>query len=333
MRTYIFCAFTVLLCALGTTATIRKLAINRGVGAGNGVQHDVSDIGVECTPGVPFRYADSKCNYLKCKDNIYEVEICPDSMAVIDSLKKDDVATVNPCSKPDPDCKKTLEQKGLGDQDVQACGLDLNLIIDMSISISAIDKVKVRSFILKLVKSLRLGDAFTLVSGSTYGSEVHPFLKFNTYNTGTSILQAIRKMEMNPKKGTATYLALREAREQLTTEFGRRPDKKAASILVTDGVTNPFDKSPETIEEAKKLKDPKSYEKGVSPPTVFLIKTPNNKSTGSVSAAEKAKLDEIMEKEFAAIPSPGAEHLIKLDSFEDLEGVIAPILRSSCEDL
>ncbi|CAH1797960.1 unnamed protein product [Owenia fusiformis] len=176
---------------------------------------------------------------------------------------------------------------------VHACGLDLNLIIDMSNSISAyIDKVK--------------------------------------------ILKAISKMEMNPKKGRArpTFLALREAREQLTTENGRRRGKKAVTLLVTNGVTYPHSKSSETIKEAKLLKDPKSYQEGVTPPTVFLVKTPNLQETSDgMSAVQKAMLQKIMSTEFAAIPSPGAEHLYILDSFDELNDVIVPILRSSCGDL
>ncbi|CAH1775046.1 unnamed protein product, partial [Owenia fusiformis] len=337
MGSQILCVFTLLLCASRTDgAGIKSFAGSVGGSrVGGDLFSDVRDIGVECTPGSPYRYADTNCTYLVCKDNIYELAECQDAMGVTNGFKINDTATTNPCIRPAPECRKTLSEKGVADKDTKACGFDLCLVIDMSFSISDVNKVQVRSFALDLLKLLRLGDAFTLVSGSTYGGQTYPFVKFKTYNTPALIMNAAKNMTMKTKKGTSTWLALKEARESLTIGSGRRLGKKAVVVVFTDGVSNPTDMSPVTIEEARKLKDPTSYQEGITPPTVILVTAPNMKgeATSGVSQAEKNRLKELKINEFAAIPSEGSQYRYDLKSFDNLRDVIVPILKASCDTL
>ncbi|CAH1775775.1 unnamed protein product [Owenia fusiformis] len=347
MRTYV-CAFIVLCCALGINAGIKSFFKQRGGPAANAKksrgapQSDIRDLGIECkaTDSSKYRYANASCKYLVCKDTIYELARCEDGKGVTNSFKIADTSNTYPCSRIASECRKTLEEKGLGDRNTQVCGIDLVLIIDMSASIEWIDKVKVRSFVIDMLKNLRLGDAFTLVAGATYGAEVHPMLKFDSYNSGTSIINAVKKMNMKPTKGTATWLALKQAREFLTTENGRRRGKKAFVLVLTDGVSHPHTKSPETIKEAKLLKAKSSYQEGVSPPVVALMSLPNRKEetrTGEngkqLSKDELADLIELKKNEFADIPSPGSQYRYDLETYDDLHTVMNPILRTSCEDM
>ncbi|CAH1774070.1 unnamed protein product [Owenia fusiformis] len=334
MGTYIFHALAMLVCALGTDARLTKAFNRLGQFTFSDVLNDMSDRGVECTSGTRYKYAETSCSYLECFDSKYELVRCPDGQGVSDKFENTLTSQTLPCSKPLPYCRLSLAEKGLPISVTEVCGIDLNFVVDMSFSISDVNKMKVRSFILNLVKKLKLGPAFTLLSGSTYGASTHSFLEFSTYNAGSSMIKAIKNMETLPKKGTSTYLALKEAREvHLTTSKGRRKDKKAVVMVMTDGVTNPLDKSPTTIAEAKRLKDPKSYEPGVSAPTVVLLVLPNSKGEKGrgVSRAELEKLRVTREKEFAAIPSEGKENRYNLDSFDQLEEVINPILQSSCK--
>ncbi|CAH1775770.1 unnamed protein product [Owenia fusiformis] len=345
MRTYVASVIIVLCCVLETTTATglggffaaRKKAGRRG---NVGVRYAMGDHQQECTPGSKYKYANSSCNYLVCKENRYELAHCEDGKGVTESFRRIDTSMRYPCSRFDVECRKTLEEKGVVETNVQVCGLDLVFIIDMSKSISDVDKMKVRSFVLQIIRSLKLGSAFTLVAGSTYGAEVHNFLKLSSYNRGTEMVRAASNMEMNPKRGTATWLALQEAREiLLSIKGGRRKGKKAVVIVASDGVSHPHSMSKETIEQAELLKKPKSYDPETGAPTVFLLDLPNNKeqlgedeSGKKLPKAELDKLKELKDKEFAAIPSK-PEYRYNPESFDDLEKFIIPILRKSCEDL
>ncbi|CAH1800666.1 unnamed protein product, partial [Owenia fusiformis] len=139
---------------------------------------------------------------------------------------------------------------------------------------------------------------------------------------------AMRMMKMDPKNGTATWLALEEARVSLlTTEGGRSECIKAVVILVTDEVSNPHSMSKETIKQAELLKKSSSYEPGIGAPTVILVELPKEKEkVGLAGLVERT----LTEREFAAIPSK-PEYRFKPGTFDDLEKSVIPLPR--CQDL
>ncbi|CAH1790838.1 unnamed protein product [Owenia fusiformis] len=292
----------------------------------NGVQSDISSYANRvCRAGDKIPLIGDKCKYRLCQNKVYKTFPCPEGTSFKASFRS--------CVA-DGGCLKSYEDKGVADWNTTACGIDLVFVVDMSYSISPDNKIKMKKVIQQLLAQIRIGPEFTMVAGLTYGAETKPFLYISSFNDKKNIREATDKMVMNPRKGTATHLALRETREaMLRTKNGRRQNHKAVVIVMTDGCTNPPEKSDETIAEAQRLKDPESYEAGVSSPEVFLMTFPNEKldNVKDLAPEEREKLEGIKKREFEAIPSK-AENRFDA-TFDNMKDKLNLILRTSCKEI
>ncbi|CAH1775084.1 unnamed protein product [Owenia fusiformis] len=262
-----------------------------------------------------------KCMYYQCMRGNWIPKMCPDGRGIREQIfhPKSGLSKQFPCVETVNACKATYSEKGVADTSTSVCGVDVCWIVDMSCSISSEDKARVKKFVSTVTRKFPLGPAFSQISGSTYGDTTEPFIYLNSYNNPRKVREAIMNMATNLKPcATKTYLALREAREvHLTEEKGRRPDRSAVCIVMTDGMTHPPTMKSETIAEADKLR---------KLCTILLIILPNTSENRGISIKEKTRL---RLEEFAKIqPDPSLR--LDLRSFEELDSVVNEISKKTC---
>ncbi|CAH1796794.1 unnamed protein product [Owenia fusiformis] len=173
---------------------------------------------------------------------------------------------------------------------MKECGLDIVWAIDTSCSISMENKLKVRDFVKKMTTKFDIGTSpnKTLMAAVAYDKGTDHQFYLNDNTDKKSLRKAASKIDLR-KKGckTFTFDALREAREvYFTAKHGDRPDVINILILITDGITFPWERQWETIEQAELLRNTGAFilvinlpnEFGLNNATEFeMIATPNSK--------------------------------------------------------
>ncbi|CAH1784327.1 unnamed protein product [Owenia fusiformis] len=267
-----------------------------------------------------------KCQFYECDGVEYLMRVCPDGMGVTQSFGSKITSGQYPCVASNPKCKRSLLEKGIGDIEINVCGVDLAFVIDVSCSLAKENKEKVKDFVLAITRRLPVRPAFTQIAGVSYAKTVYPLLHFNSATKQKDVMnllrQNLRTEDLAAKDcGTATYLALQAAREELFNKAnGDRPERKNVVILMTDGRSYPAEDAPKAIAAAKALKDDGAI--------INVVTLPNlSESTGTPEeVAEKKKLAEM---EFSAFPS-SPKNRWDLKSFEDLDTIVNELTSMSC---
>ncbi|CAH1789252.1 unnamed protein product [Owenia fusiformis] len=273
------------------------------------------------THGSPHNNLLDDCHYYSCKQGNYTRERCPDGLRVDNRFKniwtkRNKGQMSQPCTVYSQRCKLTLEEKGVWDLNTEICGIDVIWTIDISCSIELGDKLKVKSFIRGVMRKLPIRPGFMQVGGLTFSRDIAHIGYLGQYKNPTITRQKFKNYTVVPEScGTATYDALETARTiYLSTDKGRREDKKAVLLMVTDGFTHPASRQNETFHQAELLHKIPGLE-------TFVIGLPNIKREGLEGT-----------EEWVAIASK-PENVFYLKTFDELKDIMNTIIRKSCETL
>ncbi|CAH1775080.1 unnamed protein product [Owenia fusiformis] len=269
-----------------------------------------------------------RCMYFECYNREYTLKSCPDGLGVSRRIVKKGYSNSYPCTRTVRKCRHTLLEKGVENIRVSGCGPDIIWVIDVSCSITEVNKMKVKNFVSAVTRRIPAFPPFAQFGALTFASSVYDTLFMNTYNNQKNVMNALRHMKTKiPKKecGTATWLALQSAREsQLSEKNGNRPDRADIVVVMTDGRTNPPEEWMKTVEQARLLH--KVTDK------VILIELPNaSLHQGSLKQQQERK--RLAEREFSEIPTDKTKDRYSLSTFDDLETLIEDLVNLSCFQL
>ncbi|CAH1789253.1 unnamed protein product [Owenia fusiformis] len=223
-------------------------------------------------PNVPITYDIDPCNatlpqtpqcyFYQCERGEYEKFRCPDGLGVSSDFvcqykKKGTGSNVNPCTVPFKDCTMSLEEKGLNDREIDVCGIDLVIAVDVSCSVESVDKIIMKQFITRVLKKLPIKPGQTQVAGYTFSKELKHITFLNEFNIKKEVIERFEKYSIDGKPcGTATYDAIEQARNVYFTEAnGRRKNKKGIFLMMSDGFTNPPNRVNDTLAQIDKFKE------------------------------------------------------------------------------
>ncbi|CAH1779211.1 unnamed protein product [Owenia fusiformis] len=274
---------------------------------------------------------DDKCSYFACNRATFRFEkrMCPDGRSSTSKnrkqSKKGRVFESVPCSTRAKECSvrltKKLAKTVLSVPKVPLCGIDMMIAVDISCSITPMDKLKVRSFLQRLASSLPIGRSKTQLGIVSFDAEVHDVLWLNTAIRSIRAIQAIHRMKLEQKNrkkecGTATYDALTKIKEEYFTEDrGDRKNKPNVVLVVTDGKTVPPERAVDTIEAARALKRAGAL--------MFILALPNLRSM------ELGQGKFIGWNEWLKMTEP--ENIFTAADFDVLQSQVTNLTQSFCE--
>ncbi|CAH1778660.1 unnamed protein product [Owenia fusiformis] len=277
---------------------------------------------------------EDKCKYYEC-DSLgrYELKDCPSGMSVPIFLRKaaeEGKSSSKPvCKQISNACRKSLAelneavQGNFTIQKERRCGIDLLWVVDVSCSITADDRQRVKNFVLNTIDRFKIkGTNFVQVGGVTYDGVIHDIMYLSeTVNKPGTMRRFTTRYVDEPKKcHTATNKALQTIHDfYLDPLNGNRPDFPDILIVMTDGKTYLGRKgdNKQAREETELYGRLIREEKGVSS---FVVGLPN-RQTGEFAG----------QKEWLQIAGT-EERIFLISKFEELESRVDEIAQSACPD-
>ncbi|CAH1778662.1 unnamed protein product [Owenia fusiformis] len=277
---------------------------------------------------------ENKCNFYECtRLGRYKLTKCPSGLSVPRSLREETEngkPSASPvCKQISARCRKSMEQVNtaiLGNYTIKRerrCGIDLLWVIDVSCSIPADDRQRVKNFVLNTIDRFKIkGTNFVQVGGVTYDGEIHDIMYLSqTVNKVRTMHRFTSRYVSEPSKcKTATNIALQTIYEfYLDPLNGNRPEFPDILIVMTDGRTYLGKKgdnkkaAAETEQYARLIRE----EKGV---TTFVVGLPNRQTGKFAGQTEWLQM-------------AGTEDRVFLISrFEELKNRVDEITNSACPD-
>ncbi|CAH1792231.1 unnamed protein product [Owenia fusiformis] len=292
-------------------------------------RRDITKIKPECSTRFD-RYIYGKddepidpCHFYECVNKLYVRKQCPNgrrtSQHFRDKWEWSEGQTNYPCtviSRPGDKCSLTMSQKGLGHNGAKMCPIDLVFAVHVSCSIAAENKEKIKFFIKHAIAMLTLGPKFTQVGLLSYTKRVHNVLHLKSFTSKGKLLRTVSQMNIDVEDsecGTATWLALKNAREKQFTELnGDRPDKQNVMIVISDGETNPTAMHEDTIQEARR-----NHEAGIKSVVIAL---PVTSQQGLSSLKEWMEIS----------TGENGENIFFMKSYDILKTKISSIIKRAC---
>ncbi|CAH1796768.1 unnamed protein product [Owenia fusiformis] len=215
-------------------------------------------------PPPPFASQDDEgCTYYECDNTRYIKRTCQKGQAVSRKYKKRSgyPGRLHPC------ITSSLTPCGLRDEikrpEVNLCGMDLVIVMDMSCSIAEKDKLLMIKFVQNLISKFRISALNVKVAGVTYAGGVH---NIQTFQEGRNRAITQNNFDRMVTKDNNCHTVTNEALElirdvYLKKEQGSRKNYPKVMMIFSDGKTFKGKKidsevlSNKTIEVGKSIRD------------------------------------------------------------------------------
>ncbi|XP_038130977.1 integrin alpha-1 [Cyprinodon tularosa] len=135
---------------------------------------------------------------------------------------------------------------------VQNCSSNLDIVFVLDGSNSIYPWPAIVNFLLRFLKSTRIGPTLSQVGIVSYGEDVAHHVNLSQFNNNEELIKFVKDLPQHTGTKTHTFLAIDTARkEAFTPERGARPDAKKVMVIVTDGESHDFHLQQNVISECE----------------------------------------------------------------------------------